>query len=254
MKFYLGTHQPLWLGKVEFPLCVSRRVIARRLAGKRRVPRAKCDWILDSGGFTELQLHGEWRLSAADYVAEVRLFSDMIGEPDWAAPQDWMCEPFMLAKTGLSMARHQELTIDNYLELRSMAPELPFIPVLQGWEYEDYLDHAVQYVSRGVDLIQEPVIGIGSVCRRQRTGAAASIIYRLARQGLKLHGFGFKIIGLRKVSGSLVSADSSAWSFAAGKSPPLPGHEARHKHCSNCMEYAMQWRDHVMETIERGYL
>jgi hypothetical protein len=229
-------------------------VIARRLAGKRRTPRAKCDWILDSGGFTELQLHGEWRLSAADYVAEVRLYSDMIGEPDWVAPQDWMCEPFMLDKTGLSMRRHQELTIDNYLELRSLAPDLPFIPVLQGWEYEDYLDHAGQYAARGVELVGLPTVGIGSVCRRQRTGAAASIIYRLARQGLKLHGFGFKIIGLRKTAGWLASADSSAWSYDARRNPPLPEHVGRHQHCSNCIEWAVKWRAHVLDVIERGYL
>ena len=45
---------------------------------------------------------------------------------------DWMCEPAMLARTGLTVAEHQAGTVANYLELRAAAPELPFIPVLQG--------------------------------------------------------------------------------------------------------------------------
>ena len=47
-----------------------------------------------------------------------------------------MCEPFMLAKTGLTVAEHQARTVANYLELRSLAPELPFVPVLQGWSLD----------------------------------------------------------------------------------------------------------------------
>lgn len=39
----------------------------------------------------------------------------------------------MLARTGLTVREHQERTIANFLELRRIAPGLPFIPVLQGW-------------------------------------------------------------------------------------------------------------------------
>jgi hypothetical protein len=31
---------------------------------------------------------------------------------------DWMCEPFMLAKTGLSVREHQQRTVTNYLNPR----------------------------------------------------------------------------------------------------------------------------------------
>jgi len=52
---------------------------------------------------------------------------------------DWMSEPIMLAKTGLTVAVHQARTVANYLALRDLAPDLPFIPVLQGWRLDDYL-------------------------------------------------------------------------------------------------------------------
>jgi hypothetical protein len=48
-----------------------------------------------------------------------------------------MCEPFMLAKTGLTVAEHQVRAVTNYLELRGLAPDLPFVPLLQGWSRDD---------------------------------------------------------------------------------------------------------------------
>jgi hypothetical protein len=86
--FYLGTHQPHWLGRYAVPMFVSRRT----LAGRKSLPQARTRWALDSGGFTELQMFGRWATSPEAYAAEVRRFRDEIGCLDWAAPQDWMCE------------------------------------------------------------------------------------------------------------------------------------------------------------------
>jgi hypothetical protein len=66
-------------------------------------------------------------------------YRDEIGQLDWAAPQDWMCVPFILAKTGLSVEEHQRRTVTNYLKLKELASDLPFIPILQGWDLDDYL-------------------------------------------------------------------------------------------------------------------
>jgi hypothetical protein len=82
MRFYLGTHQPAWLARdLGVPLLVSHR----RLAGRRRLPRATGPWALDSGGFTELSLYGRWSTDAHAYVAAVRRYSEEIGNLDWAA-------------------------------------------------------------------------------------------------------------------------------------------------------------------------
>jgi hypothetical protein len=103
VRFYLGAHHPHWLERAPFPLFVSHR----RLAARRGLPRAARGWALDSGGFTELRLHGGWLTTPADYVAAVRRYREEIGGLEWAAPQDWMCEPFMLAKTGLTVSSVQ---------------------------------------------------------------------------------------------------------------------------------------------------
>lgn len=235
--FWLGTHLPDWLGRAGVPLFVSRN----RLAQRRSFPRAIAPWALDSGGFMEIATHGRFTASPAAYAAEVRRFAEEIGSMAWAAPQDWMCEPAMIARTGLSVAEHQRRTIASYLDLRALAPDLPWIPVVQGWGVFEYFRHVEDYAQAGVDLAALPLVGVGSVCRRQATGTAAMISRVLhSHYRLRLHGFGVKTVGLRDFGDALVSADSMAWSAAARRERPLPGH--RHKNCANCLEFAELWR------------
>ena len=237
MRFYLGAHQPHWLWRATFPLFVSHRQLAQR----RHLHPAACRWALDSGGFTELSLHGRWVTAADDYAAAVAAYAARIGGLDFAAPQDWMCEPHIIARTGLSVAEHQERTVASYLQLRDMAPGLPFIPVLQGWHLADYLRCVRLYADAGIDLATVPLTGLGSVCRRQSTGQIAAIVTALARLGIKLHGFGVKTGGLHLYGHLLASADSMAWSYTARHDPALPGCTS-HKNCANCLTYATSWR------------
>ena len=101
--FYLGTHEQSWLRRAGVPLFVSHR----RLALLKNYYRAVAPWALDSGGFTELNLHGRWATTARAYMDAVKRYIEEIGSLQWAATQDWMCEPYVLAKTGLSVAEHQ---------------------------------------------------------------------------------------------------------------------------------------------------
>ncbi|MDQ0845087.1 hypothetical protein QFZ68_004767 [Streptomyces sp. V1I6] len=248
MRFYLGTHHPHWLARFDAPMFVSHR----RLTGRRTLPAARGPWALDSGGFTELSMHGRWTINPEQYTTAVRRYRDEIGHLAWAAPQDWMCEPWITAKTGLSVTEHQRRTVTNYLTLREIAPDLPFAPVLQGWSMADYEQCAQLYTAEGIDLTTAPVVGLGSVCRRQHTASAEAIITRLHQHGIKnLHGFGFKTLGLHKVGHLLASADSLAWSYAARRKPPMPGCTT-HINCANCHRYALAWRERVIAIPERA--
>ena len=202
---------------------------------------AVTDWALDSGGFTEIKDHGHFRVSPRRYAARVRRYADEVGRMQWAAPQDWMCEPVMLARTGLTVAEHQRRSVRSVLDLRTIAPDLPFIPVLQGHEPDDYLRHVDMYAAAGFDLGAEPLVGLGSVCRRQATGEAEHIVMRL--QPLRLHGFGIKTGGLHRYGGLLVSADSMAWS-AGGRN--RPDTDCPKGSCANCLHRALTWRDNVL--------
>ena len=241
--FYLGAHHPNWLAHVGVPLFVSRRALFSR----RSFPRAVGRWALDSGGYSELEKFGRWSVSASQYATEVRLFSEQIGVPDFAAPQDWMCEPWLLRKTGLSIPRHQALTVRSFLELRDLAPALPWIPVLQGWTAADYWRHIEMYDAAGISLQALPLVGVGSLCRRQALSEAGGILSGLFTAfGLRhLHGFGFKISGLRRYSPYLASADSMAWSKTARYTHPLAG--CPHRRCNNCLRFALLWRSSLPE-------
>lgn len=235
-----------WLATAGVPLMVSHRRLRRRIT----LPRAVAPWVCDSGGFTELSAYGEWRTTPAEYVAGLRRYRDEIGWLAWAAPQDHMCEPWITAKTGLSIAEHQKLTTENLLELRALAPELPIIPVLQGWELDDYRRHLDAYADAGVDLSAEPVVGLGTVCRRQATGQIGAIVWTLVRAGLRLHGFGVKLDGLRQYGYLLVSADSQAGSYGARKRIGRCPHGIVRWE-ANCPEWAQAWRDDVLGMLLR---
>lgn len=236
MTFYLGTHKPGWLATAGVPLMVSHR----RLRERTRLPVAVAPWILDSGGFSELSRFGRWTISPAEYLEAIERYSSEVGSLVWAAPQDHMCEPAILAQTGRTVAEHQASTIESVLELRREGA--PVIAVLQGFELGEYLDHVEQYADAGVELELEEVVGLGSICRRQGSDAVATILAELTP--IRLHGFGVKVLGRRH---GFASTDSAAWSLnARRRSGPCPVGSARN--CANCLHYALAWRErHELE-------
>jgi hypothetical protein len=174
---------------------------------------------MDSGAFTEISRHGEYRSTVEEYAAEINRWAD---DPRLVAAvsQDYMCEPFILEKTGLTVLDHQRLTIERFDALRTKVdPRIYVMPVLQGYSVEDYLRHLEMYGDR---LPRGAYVGVGSVCKRNTDIRAIEDILtaiKRARPDLRLHGFGLKTTALSSwiVRDCLHSADSMAWSFAARK-------------------------------------
>lgn len=245
LDFWLGTDRPMWLALLDVPLFISHRILGPR----RTLPRARGAWALDSGGFSELSMYGEWRTIPQDYAKAVRRYMDEIGGLRWAAIQDWMCEPFMLTKTGLTLAEHQRRTVESYATLLDLAPDLPWVPVLQGWMPHDYVRHADQYEAAGLPLTR--LVGVGSVCRRQGAKEGRAILRQLATLGYRLHGFGIKTTGLLLGAAAMLdSADSMAWSRQARYRPAEAG--CTHTRCNHCVRFALRWRAQVLDHISRG--
>lgn len=244
--FLLGTHHASWLARTDIPLFISRRVLDRRTT----LPRARGVWALDSGGFSELSIHGRWTVAPRSYAELVRRAATEIGGLQWAAIQDWMCEEAILRRTGRTVAQHRRATIESWLELTTIAPDLPWVPVLQGWTRGDYLDHVEEWARAGVDLKSCPVVGVGTICRRQHTLRASLLLSELASLGLRLHAFGFKTAGLLSSQEWLVSSDSLAWSLHARRNPPHP--DCDHARCSNCLRFALDWRERLLDRLVAG--
>lgn len=248
MKFYLGTDDVYWLW--GNPLPYSLFISDRRLNRYKKYKLAINPWALDSGGFTELNLFGEWRTSPTQYVGRIKRYQNEIGLLEWASPQDWMCEPFVLEKSGKTVEEHQELTINNFIELQMLAPELPIIPALQGWHPDDYLRHRDSYMSRGVDLAEYDRVGMGTFCRRASLNPVHNLVFRLWNDGIKMHGYGVKSDGLPLFGDQMKSTDSMAWSLTARRAPGnLCGTSHKATKCSHCQNYAVQWANNTVAKI-----
>ena len=222
MQFFLGVHHadmgwPLSLRDV--PVCISANTLRERQGRIAFVGQGDPGWMLDSGAFTQVTLKGGFEQTPADYAELIRRYGDWDDSGmKIAVSQDYMCEPFVLKQTGLSVAEHQALTVDRFDAIRDAGTgRVPLMPVLQGWTVADYLRHLEQYGDR---IGAADWVGVGSVCKRQ--GHPRDIEFILSailkeRPRLRLHGFGVKKTALRHhgVRSGLFSADSLAWSYAA---------------------------------------
>lgn len=210
-RFFVGLHHPQHARRVG-DCCISINVLR-----PRKSDFAAGDWILDSGAFTEISRHGRYRSPPAAYAAEIlrwRRCGNMLA----AVSQDFMCEPVIVAKTGLSVLEHQRLTIARYDELRAELPaDVYLMPVLQGFEPAEYRAHVAAYGDR---LGPGAWVGVGSVCRRNGAPTEVEAVLReicAVRPDLRLHGFGLKLtaLGSATVQALIGSSDSMAWSFNA---------------------------------------
>jgi hypothetical protein len=251
------------------PLFLPLHRLARWLGNEDWPRQPAVPWAMDSGGFMHVLTNGGWTTAADEFVGQVWSHLLHVGGCRWAAPQDWMCEPAVLAATGLTVADHQVRTIANFAAVCAEWDRLedaatawlgdlaepadrrpcPFIPVLQGWTVDDYRVCADMYLAAGVDLPAYPVVGLGSVCRRQATSTIATIVETLADEyRLPLHGFGVKTGGLDAYGDLLASADSQAWSYAARRRTDYCTH-GRVRWERNCPVYARQWWADVVDHL-----
>jgi len=209
MLFYTGIHV---LGIAKH---LKRSFISVNILRKRKSYFTVNNWIMDSGAFTEISTYGQYRTSVFDYAEQICKWRTC-GNLELAVAQDYMCEPFILEKTGLTISEHQKLTIERYVQLVKLT-DIPVMPVLQGYESCDYVHHLGMY---GNLLKPNMRVGVGSVCKRNSNPQQiVSILEKIKanRPDLRLHGFGLKTTALRNnyICDMLFSADSLAWSYAA---------------------------------------
>ncbi len=207
--FFVGLHQ-----------LADARHFNRSFISVNRLRRRKSDflvneWIMDSGAFTEISTHGHYRASEMEYAAQIDRWS-RVGNFQAAAIQDYMCEPWIIQKTGLTVRDHQRLTIERYDRLRAITGAR-LLPVIQGYLPHEYVEHIEQYGGR---LKHGEWVGVGSVCRRNRHPSQIEdilVAIKKKRPDLRLHGFGLKITALYSgtVRCLLHSSDSMAWCRSA---------------------------------------
>lgn len=227
MMFFTGMHQPCDAAKVPAAFVSIHRLEDRQRSFLVR----RC--IIDSGAFTTILTHGKYLEPPAVYARRLRYWANKLRRRLLCAvAQDYMCEPFILDRTGLTIPEHQRLTIERYDQLVVAQPYCRIMPVLQGYSCSDYLLHLKDYGDR---LGLRHWVGVGSLCKRNGDPAQIEevlLAIKRARSDLRLHGFGIKTTALRSalVRQLLFSADSMAWSFHArknGRNPNSPREAVR---------------------------
>lgn len=172
---------------------------------------------MDSGAFTTIAKYGCYPDDVSMYAAHIRRWRGN-GQLVAAVAQDFMCERSALDRTQLTVADHQRLTIERWDALQlADCGGVYVMPVLQGYEANDYERHVADY---GARLAPGAWVGVGSICKRNASPSAVAAVLgtiKRARPDLRLHGFGLKKTALQMadVRDLLYSADSMAWSYHA---------------------------------------
>ncbi len=240
--FYLGTHEVSWLTNEVGPLFISHR----RLALRKRLPRAATRWALDSGGFSELELHGRWVTTPTEYIDATRQYVSEIGMLDWAAPMDWMCEPKMLARTGLTVEDHQRRTITNFLNPRAR-PRATLYPGHTGMD------------ASGLRAVRHPLRSRRGESQPRGTGRRWLGLSPARHAGGRRNHLGtcrrrlvtswFWSEGARDCERRrcphVRRFDGVVLPRSAGRA--LPG--CQHQRCSNCIRYAERWRTRLLAQV-----
>jgi hypothetical protein len=240
MKLYLG----VW--NVKHALNAPQFMFSLRRLKKRvsALPFGDMDWIMDSGAFTEISINGKYTFTPQEYLHYIELH-----QPKIFFNKDFMCEPSILKKTGMTVKQHQEKTIDNQIKIMNLLENYNinsvFAGCIQGWEISDYLNH-IDMLKQGGLITSK--MGVGSVCRRNSKSQILEILQAVKQElpNTKLHGFGIKTDILKEplVYKYLDSCDSMAWSFAGRKikSKPCPVCEYTDaKNCANCYRFMLKW-------------
>lgn len=214
IDFYVGMHQPSGVKHLRNAMVSINRLEHRK--ADFDPPEGK--WLLDSGSFTRIS-SGRGHMPLLDYASLIERWAAIPGFQA-AVSQDYMCEPFILRKTGMTVENHQTLTTRNYIDLRYAVADSTYImPVIQGFTPDEYARHCWQLAPM---LDEGAWIGVGSVCKRNVNPVAISAVLSAilnVRSDLRLHGFGLKTTSIvcQDIAERIHSADSMSWSFMGRK-------------------------------------
>lgn len=156
VRFFTGLHQPSDAQHFDAAFISVHRLRNRK--GPFRVG----EWIMDSGAFSTIAKNGGYPEPVSAYADQIRRWKAN-GILLAAVAQDYMCESAQLAKTGLTVPEHQQLTVERYDALLAANTGVYIMPVLQGFAPADYVRCIRLYGDR---LTHGMWVGVGSICKR----------------------------------------------------------------------------------------
>lgn len=184
---------------------------------KSMIPATVKRLFVDSGGFSFASKWGEYPFTVEEFVSFVGLLSDEFPVTE-VAIMDYPCEPSVNRSILKNNATRIRATVSNALDCMDADCSLPWLPVVQGYELNEYLWCLELYRNNLISVDNFSYWAIGSLCARKKTGGLRRIITKLKEEiNQAIHVFGMTITALRdpQIFFSVESSDSGAWSFMA---------------------------------------
>jgi hypothetical protein len=180
------------------------------------LPRTTKRIFIDSGGFTFLTKWEKYPFTIDEFIDFLGILQEK--QPiEQVAILDYPCEPDVNRSEYKTNFDRIRATVENAVVCFDKAPEINWIPVIQGYYLHEYLDCLSLYEERG---IKSEKWAIGSVCQRRDIAGPRKIITRLKKtmSNKKLHAFGISIRLLKdlQIWNSLFSSDSASWQLYGG--------------------------------------
>jgi hypothetical protein len=223
LHFYFTAH-PNDFSRQRLPQGITIMLVAaahwdatRRRFRLRRPP---ADWVtalaIDSGGFTAHRRWGEYPWSPVQYADFIAAVSRDIPLA-WCAVMDYACEPGVDRRTWRTNTARIEATIVNDAACRAVAPDLPWLSVLQG---DTLAERDYDLAQRqACSLVPATRAGMGSICGRPFPHARRVLDwYRTHLPGVRFHVFGMdcRVLDGGHYTDIVASWDSYAWNWERG--------------------------------------
>lgn len=185
---------------------------------KPRLPDGILEVAADCGGFVATRIWGDYRYSPEGYVRWLHKFN-----PSWAATMDYCCEQEVAETAGIVRERQQKTTEMAYQFYRDYkGTSWAWVPTIQGWEVQDYVNHAREMKPIINDLRRTQGVnfrvGIGTLCARADASMIHKIVGAVSQElpDTPFHLWGVKLGALKSslYLPQVISVDSAAWNGA----------------------------------------
>ena len=175
----------------------------------------KCEEImLDSGGFSFFTKYSDYPFELNKYIEWIHNMNEANdGKVNYCAIRDYPCEP-LINRASISTNKERiEKTVQNAIECIDTDNTINWMPVLQGYDLEEYLSCLDLYKDVG---IIEDILAIGSMCRRTDIKTIEKIIRSIKKEyNGKIHLFGLTMNALKSkyIVDNTFSCDTIGYTF-----------------------------------------
>jgi hypothetical protein len=221
MKYYIGFDWNANRRKTnKYPYCFLSVAVNysyhqyKKLSGWT-INNAK-DIMLDSGGFSFLNRFGDYPFGVDTFVDWYQMMMDANNKKiSFISTPDYPCEE-EITRTCKLKTNYERIiaTVDKAVECYDKHPDVPWMPVIQGYEPSEYEMCLSLYRCKG---IKPKKFAVGSMCRRTNIKKIEYHIKNLIEYGLKeeIHIFGLCIRGMKSkyLFDNVDSCDSVAYTY-----------------------------------------